>query len=183
MINEKQNVVRLDSRPSLNQPPTIKQYPLERRKIAKKLTVAMISWTIFLGICLIITTALSKSITTDSSIFRTISLCIITLYIIIFMIQLWYQNQYYKRYFYNIATDFLVIKKGVIMPHETMLPYEKLQDVYMDQDLFDRIFNLWDVHVSTATAMSGHEAHIDGVNRENAEKLRELILNKIRKQR
>lgn len=69
------------------------------------------------------------------------------------------------------------------MPHETMLPYEKLQDVYMDQDLFDRMFNLWDVHVSTATAMSGYEAHIDGVNHENAEALRELILNKIRKQK
>lgn len=67
------------------------------------------------------------------------------------------------------------------MPRETILPYEKLQDVYVDQDVFDRIFRLYDVHVSTATFMSGFEAHIDGVNKENAEAIREIILENIRK--
>ena len=165
---------------SVAQSTTIEQYPLERRKIAKKITVAMIFWTIFLGIGLIVTAFLANSI---SSKFWIAFYSILVLYILIFIIQVWYQTEYYKRYFYNIAPDFLVIKKGVIMPHETMLPYEKLQDVYMDQDLFDRMFNLWDVHVSTATAMSGYKSHIDGVNHDNAEKLRELILNKIRKER
>ena len=55
-----------------------------------------------------------------------------------------------------------------------------MQDVYVDQDIFDRMFGLWDVHVSTATMMSGMEAHIDGVKRENAMKLREMLLQKIR---
>jgi membrane protein YdbS with pleckstrin-like domain len=159
---------------------TIEQYPLEKRKIKKKLTVAMLSWTIFLG--LIAGVMAFFAATTFSGLWIGVY-SIIALYVIIFLIQIWYQTEYYKRYFYDIAPDFLIIKKGVIMPHETMLPYEKLQDVYMDQDLFDRIFDLWDVHVSTATDMSGHQAHIDGVNRENAEKIRELILQKIRKER
>jgi len=159
---------------------TIEQYPLERRKITKKIIVAMIGWTIFLGICMIAAAVLAL---VWNPVLWILFYTLIGLYILIFIIQIWYQTEYYKRYFYDIEQDFLIIKKGVIMPHETMLPYEKLQDVYMDQDLFDRIFNLWDVHVSTATAMSGYEAHIDGVNRENAEALRELILIKIRKQR
>ena len=66
------------------------------------------------------------------------------------------------------------------MIRETILNYDKIQDVYMDQDLLDRIFSLWDVHVSTATVMSGAEAHIDGVNHDNALAIRELILSKIR---
>ena len=159
--------------------PTIEQYPLERRKIAKKITVAMIFWTVLLIIGFIISIFLKV----DIPLIKFILMAILIIYVLILLIQIWYQTEYYKKYFYNIAPDFLVIKKGVIMPHETMLPYEKLQDVYMDQDIFDRMFNLWDVHVSTATAMSGYEAHIDGVRRENAEKLRELILNKIRKEK
>ena len=51
----------------------------------------------------------------------------------------------------------------------------------MDQDILDRIFGLWDVHVSTATNMSGAEAHIDGVKHDNANAIKELILAKIRK--
>jgi membrane protein YdbS with pleckstrin-like domain len=138
----------------------------------------MIGWTFLLGIILAITLAFTLNDIKGAWIVFYIALAI---YFIIFIIEIWYQREYYNRYFYDITPDFLVIKKGVIMPHETMLPYEKLQDVYMDQDLFDRIFNLWDVHVSTATAMSGYEAHIDGLSHANAEILREMILNKIRK--
>jgi putative membrane protein len=156
---------------------TIQQYPLDRKKITKKIIVSMIFWTIFLGIGMIVTGLLALS---GNSWMGILFFTALLLYLIIFFIQVWYQTQYYNKYFYNMAPDFLVIKKGVILVHETMLPYEKLQDVYMDQDIFDRMFGLWDVHVSTATAMSAHEAHIDGLSHENADKLREVILTKIR---
>ena len=159
---------------------TVQQYPLEHRKIYKKFVVSMIGWTILLGMLMLITGILGF---TAVPWLKTIFFILIALYITLFFVEMWYQTEYYNRYFYDITPDFLIIKKGVIMPHETMLPYEKLQDVYMDQDLFDRIFNLWDVHVSTATVMSGHEAHIDGVSRQNGEILREMILNKIRKEK
>jgi membrane protein YdbS with pleckstrin-like domain len=158
-------------------PTTVEQYPLERRKIAKKLVVSMIGWTIFFGILLGISAGIASSLPWVWKIFYSL----IGLYLLIFIIDIWYQTEYYKRYFYDIGADFLKIRKGVITPHQTMLPYEKLQDVYMDQDIFDRIFNLWDVHVSTATAMSGYAAHIDGVTMENGEKIRDLILEKIKK--
>jgi membrane protein YdbS with pleckstrin-like domain len=157
---------------------TVIQFPLERRKIAKKMTMAMLSWTIFFGIGFVVTAIFAAAAFTG---LWVIFLAIIILYAAIFVVELWYQTEYFKKYFYNITPDFLIIKKGVITPHETMLPYEKLQDVYMDQDIFDRMFDLWDVHVSTATAMSGSEAHIDGVNRGNGEKIREIILSKIRR--
>ncbi len=73
----------------------------------------------------------------------------------------------------------MVIRKGVITSRETTLPYTKIQDVYMDQDLLDRIFGLWDVHVSTPTVTSGVEAHLDGVNRKNAVALRDAILKQM----
>jgi putative membrane protein len=157
---------------------TIQQYPLERRKITKKVLVAMIGFSILFAVLLAAAAFIAAS---GVGWVKTIFWILFALYFVVFALEIWYQTMYYKKYFYNLEPDFMVIKKGVIMPHETMLPYEKLQDVYMDQDLFDRLLSLWDVHVSTATAMSGYEAHIDGVNHENADALRNIILDKIRK--
>jgi putative membrane protein len=161
-----------------SQSTTIQRYPLERRKILKKFCVAMIAFTILLGI---ISGSILVYLLISGRGIGAILLVSLAVYITIILLELWYQTEYYNRYFYDLEPDILAIKKGVITPRETMLPYEKIQDVYMDQDLFDRIFDLYDVHVSTATHLSGEEAHIDGVNRQNAEKLRALILDKIKK--
>ena len=76
--------------------------------------------------------------------------------------------------------DVIVIRKGVRMPKEIRIPYNRMQNVYVDRDFFDIIYGLYDVHLATADATSHFYAHIDGVNEENAAKLRELILNKIK---
>jgi membrane protein YdbS with pleckstrin-like domain len=57
-----------------------------------------------------------------------------------------------------------------------------LQDVYVDQDILDRIFSLYDVHVSSATIISGNLSHIDGLNKENAQAIKNLILSGIHKE-
>lgn len=154
---------------------TIQQYPLEKRKVVKKTINAIIGWLIlFLIIFLPLHIFLFQ-------LYSNLLIIVDIIFALIIIIEPIYQYWYYKTYFYDVRYDFLVIKKGVIMPRETILNYEKIQDVYMDQDLLDRIFNLWDVHVSTATTMSGAQAHIDGVNHDNAIAIRDLILLKIRK--
>jgi membrane protein YdbS with pleckstrin-like domain len=156
---------------------TVEKYPLEKRKIIKKTVSSSIGMLIFFLI-----------IPLWANIFLwklyMIPLIIIDALFVLFPIIQWlYQREYYKKYFYDIRQDFLVIKKGVFMPTETILPYDKMQDVYVDQDIFDRIFSLYDVHVSTATVMSGIQAHIDGVNKENSQLFRELILQQIKAHR
>jgi len=154
---------------------TIQQYPLEKRKVVKKTINAIIGWSIlFLIIFLPLHIFLFQ-------IYSNLLIIVDIIFALIIIIEPIYQYWYYKTYFYDVRSDFLAIKKGVIMPRETILNYDKIQDVYMDQDLLDRIFNLWDVHVSTATTMSGAQAHIDGVNHDNAIAIRDLILLKIRK--
>ncbi|HZX34751.1 MAG TPA: PH domain-containing protein [archaeon] len=155
---------------------TVRQYPLERAKILKKFIVSEIGYS-FIFLLLAVLAFLFAS---ASGLVAPIVTLLVVLFIILSLVNLWYQGKYYRVYFYNVKEDFLVIKKGVFMPRETILPFEKLQDVYLDQDIFDRIFSLWDLHVSTATYMSGFEAHIDGVNISNGEAIRELLLNKIK---
>jgi len=153
---------------------TIEKYPLERRKIIKK-TVKGSFWACIL---FLIGPLWLHFFFWETFKFHLIILDI--LFLIYPFVKFLYEREYFKRYFYDARKDFLIIKKGVFAPKETILPYEKLQDVYVDQDVFDRIFKLYDVHVSTATFMSGIEAHIDGVNKENAEAIREIILENIR---
>ena len=158
---------------------TIEKYPLDRSKILKKTLVALMGWLTILVICGLFV-GLAASAAGGPTVALTALGILAIIFILIAILQYWYETQYFAKYFYDIRSDFLIIRKGVFAPRETTLPYNKLQDVYMDQDLFDRLFNLWDVHVSTATLMSGFEAHIDGVKIANAEKLREMLLENIR---
>ncbi len=62
---------------------------------------------------------------------------------------------------------------------ELTVPYQRIQDVYVDQDVLDVIFHLYDVHISTATDMSSVEAHIDGLSSTNARIIRDKILERV----
>ena len=156
-------------------PTTIERYPLERKKIVKKTIEAILIWSVILASTVV---AAYFFLPLYVQLIGTFSLALLVL---ISAVQPFYQHFYYTTYFYDVRSDFLIIRKGVIMPRETILNYAKIQDVYVDQDLLDRLFGLWDVHVSTATLLSGAEAHLDGVNRDGATAIRELILSKIRK--
>ncbi|MEI6057812.1 MAG: PH domain-containing protein [bacterium] len=99
--------------------------------------------------------------------------------IIITLIYNWYIKTYIKRYYYAGEEHFITIKKGVFMPAEIHVQYQKIQDVYVDQDLLDRMMGLYDVHIASATMASGIEAHIDGVDQATAEGLKKFFLDKL----
>ena len=90
-----------------------------------------------------------------------------------------YVGAYIRRYYYDASEQFLTIQKRVFSPTEIHVPYQKIQDVYVDQDILDRMMGLYDVHIASATVTSGIEAHIDGVDADVAEKLKNLLLGKI----
>jgi len=156
---------------------TIQQYPLEKKKIAKKSIQSIIGWGILLAI---VSGALFIYLEGRAGSLPLIAGAILLAVIIIEPI---YQYFYYLTYFYDVRPDFIVIKKGPITPTEITLSYDKIQDVFVDQDLLDRIFGLYDVHVSTATISSGIEAHIDGVNRADATAIRGIILSHIKRKK
>jgi len=86
---------------------------------------------------------------------------------------------YFRWYFYDADGQNIVIRKGVVSKREITLPFSKITDVYVDQDVMDAFLGLYDVHISTPTESSGRLAHIDGVTREGSEKLKALILQRI----
>jgi len=160
---------------------TREQFPLSYKKIIKKTIASTIAITILLLVIWGSLAFMLGSIGQEAigwlgkatfGIFGFLLLVILLIYL--------YQRWYFAVYFYDLTPDFVQIKKGPITPREITIPYERIQDVYVDQDLLDRIFGLYDVHLSTATISSGIEAHIDGVEKQSAEGLRTILLETIK---
>ncbi|MCX8200061.1 MAG: PH domain-containing protein [Candidatus Micrarchaeota archaeon] len=91
-----------------------------------------------------------------------------------------YNYVYIKNYYYDIRPSEIVIRKGVLMKKELSLAYEKVQEVYIDQDLLDKLLGIYDVHVKTAAEHSEDFAHIDGLDGDGAQKIKGMIIANIR---
>ena len=175
----------------------IEQYPLSPRKIWKKMVARTISsamnfiiLNIFLGPALfagygVYLEAMGRGDEMKGNtaflikFAYTYAVSVALFFILLRIISYFYQRQYIKTYYYNFTDTLLVIRKGVFTKQEITVPFERIQDVYIDQDLLDLLFGLYDVHISTAPATSGFRAHIDGFEKKDAEQLRTLILSKI----
>ncbi len=150
--------------------------PLDRKKIIKKTLERFPVFLLFLilgGIMVAVDFLLPEFklwwLTTIGIILPIIS--IICVYI--------YQVYYYKLYFYNFEDVSAQIRKGVISRSTGHVRYERIQNIYIDQDILDRIFGLFDVHYETAGETSGIYSHVDGLNKENSEKLVEFLNSKL----
>ena len=101
----------------------------------------------------------------------------IAFFVIYFFVRLIYEIYYYKKYYYADNNELLTLRKGVFKIVTLTIPYNKVQHIFIDQDLFDRIFGLWDVHLASAGTI-GMELHIDGLKKEHAEGLRNLLIQR-----
>jgi membrane protein YdbS with pleckstrin-like domain len=154
------------------------QFQLSSRKFWKKvLTVGITYGAIFLMLIVVLGISTFQE---DSSFVVGVSFFFVALYVLIMFFYSIYVSAYIKRYYYSEDADFVTIKKGVFTLAEIHVQYSKIQDVYVDQDIVDRMLGLYDVHIASATMGSALEAHIDGVNAQNAEGLKNLLLQSIK---
>ncbi len=167
-----------------------KAIPLERRKMLKKsffptVLRLLIALPLFLVFFWIVDTVASGTSASAAAMRQKEAQL---LFAVLFLIGSWvfsslvYEFLYFVKYFYDIDDKNLIIRKGVIVQREAILPFSKITDVYVDQDGLDVVFAIYDVHISTPTAVSGEFAHIDGVSRKNASILRDMILERINKE-
>lgn len=165
------------------------QFPLSPRKFWKKILsqiVGIILIDIFLGGFIgaaLIFSLIALGVLPEHTDNMTAVVGILSYFLIFFALHLgiyaWYIKAYIKRYYYSGEDHFITIKKGVFAPTEIHVQWQKIQDVYVDQDILDRIMGLYDVHIASATSASSIEAHIDGVGQVAANGLKEFFLNKV----
>jgi len=159
----------------------IEQYPLDSKKPIKKTLAGVLGtsiFVIFVGIFILISFIDDLGKLSSLNPIGLVSL-FIALLLILFIVKYVYEIFYLKYYFYDATKTELIIRKGVFSRNEITLPFNRIQDIYVDQDSLDRIFGLYDVHVSSATMASAFLSHIDGVNKTNAEELKKFLLKKV----
>ncbi len=157
------------------------QIPLQKRKILKQnlrgIVSALLIWAGITLIAMLLIRAQVIPIEEETFMFLTFRWVAI-LGLLLFW-KLAYPILYFITYFYDIEGDNIVIRKGIIAKSEITLPFSRITDVYIDQDVLDVAFGLCDLHLSTPTAESGKFAHIDGLSKRGAAELRELVLQRI----
>lgn len=160
--------------------PTREKFPLSKKKVVKKTIGGTLGWIFVLlivgGIIAGVFVGGGENTAGYVPLIIGVALAVLGVMVILtYLYQLWYFNVYY----YDLGQDFITIRKGPITPHEITIPYERIQDVYVDQDLLDRMMGLYDVHLSSATISSGMAAHIDGVEKSAADGMRAMLLETV----
>jgi membrane protein YdbS with pleckstrin-like domain len=156
-------------------PTTIESHPLKKNKIVKRFLLAAISWAFL--IILVEAVVVSFLGLRQAS----VAASLVAAFAVLAAWQYYYEVRYFDAYFYNAQADFLVIRKGWIAPNETVLNYENIREVHLCRDALDRMLGLVGVRITTVTEAPGTEPHIDGLDAENAEAIREAIMENVRR--
>ena len=122
------------------------QFPLSGRKFWKKMVPKIIISLFFSVVASAVITMIWTSFLdlhtlhpqVDSLVIPiAIGTAVLIFLVVIFLYALYF-NAYIRRYYYSTDSDFITIKKGVFTPTEIHVQYQKIQDVYVDQDKIGR---------------------------------------------
>ncbi|MFN8392142.1 MAG: PH domain-containing protein [Bdellovibrionota bacterium] len=160
------------------------QIPLQKRKILKKTFNSLIKIVVF---CLLVSgfmySCLAGEMGSVPDRIAEHKVLVVFGWILVMAAliagRLVYQILYFITYFYDMDEHNVVIRKGVLTKREITLPFSKITDVYVDQDIADVALGLYDVHISTPTVESGVFAHIDGVNKAGSVRIRKMVLDAV----
>lgn len=81
----------------------------------------------------------------------------------------------YFRYYYHVEADRLIIKKGVFNRSRTELPFARIQNIHLEQNVLHRMLNVVSLRIDSAGS-SGSEITIDALERQRARDIREYVL-------
>ena len=123
---------------------TMKQmFPLSSNKFWKKFIQGNISRVVIFVIALVGGLAFQMvSVGYGPNIAAILAFLLAGLMVLFMGLSAWYISAYIKSYYYSDDEGFITIRKGVFTPTEIHVQYGRIQDVYVDQDLFDRMFGL-----------------------------------------
>lgn len=81
---------------------------------------------------------------------------------------------YWLRFRYQIIDSQLIIESGVISRNRRTIPFDRIQDISLEQKLLARIFGVSVVRIETGGS-GGDEGELECVSREEADRLRDIV--------
>ena len=106
------------------------------------------------------------------------SILILTAGLIILAISA-YIKYYYFKYKFDFKKDEFVVKKGLLRKTKLSIPFEKIQQININQKLIHKIFKLYEIQMDTAGTNST-EVDIKAVSKKIADDFK-LIAEEIKK--
>ncbi|NBC08902.1 MAG: PH domain-containing protein [Bacteroidetes bacterium] len=80
----------------------------------------------------------------------------------------------YYRYFYHVKDEQLIIQQGVFNRSRTKLPFERIQNLHIEQNVLHRLLSVVSLRIESAGS-TGSEVTIDALKRPEAELLWDYI--------
>ena len=120
------------------------KYPLEKKKVIKKvisggiasiINAILLCW-LFAFAFLIFRATLTGKLTPPTLKPGLAGKVILFSFVLIIGARTIYEIFYFRFYFYDCTEKELIIRKGVISRREVVIPFSKIQKVYIDQDFF-----------------------------------------------
>ena len=81
----------------------------------------------------------------------------------------------YFRYYFHLEDDRLIIQKGVLNQTRINLPFERIQNIHLEQKVLHRLLNVVSIRIDSAGSQ-GSEVTIEALEREQAEAIRSYVL-------
>ncbi len=81
----------------------------------------------------------------------------------------------WRKFTYEIAPNEVRIQSGIISKNNRSIPYERIQDVNIEQKLIARLLGLATVKLETGSAGNGDDGELNAVKLARAEELRDTI--------
>jgi uncharacterized membrane protein YdbT with pleckstrin-like domain len=108
------------------------------------------------------------------------SLAVILFFVIFIFI---WANLSYRFYKYELTDDGFRKESGVIYKKYVTIPYDRIQNVDINRGIVARILGLSDLKIQTAGLGGTYaaEGRLPGLSKEDAEKLRDELINQIKK--
>lgn len=85
-----------------------------------------------------------------------------------------YAFVYWRRFTYWVGPEQLVIESGIVNRNRRTIPFDRIQDISLEQKLLARIFGVSIVRIETGSS-GGDEGELDCVSRSEADHLRDRI--------
>jgi membrane protein YdbS with pleckstrin-like domain len=122
------------------------------------------------------------------SVISTAIILFISLLVLLIILGEIYARMAYNRWLYEIGHDSIRLERGIIWKKYSNIPYERVQNIDIHRGIIARIIGFSSLQVQTAGYSvpvrrgygAGAEGSIPAVNINEAEKIREYVLKKIK---
>lgn len=105
----------------------------------------------------------------------------LVLYLLLFPIVIFASRLSFKKKAYAFRNHDVLFRYGIIATNTIIIPYNRVQHIVLHEGILSRFFGLARIEIFTAGGSSS-DLIIPGIEKEQAEKIKQLLMGKIQKQ-